>query len=68
MPGRILSRGVPVLLQPCLQRCSPVLLALFVCSGEESKAFKPSINWTLALRAMNYYLTEIHLPPPAEKK
>lgn len=59
MPGRIL---IPVMLQPCPQCCSPALLFLFVCNGEESKDFKPSINWTLALRAMNYYLTEIHLP------
>lgn len=64
MPGRVLTPGM---LQPFLQCCSPALLFLFVCNGEESKAFKPSINWTLTLRAMNYYLTEIHLPLPLSR-
>lgn len=48
------------MLQPSLLHCSFVFL--FVFNSEKSKAFKPSINWTLALGAMNYFLTEIHLP------
>jgi len=52
------------MLQPSLLRCSFVFLfvCLFACSSKKSKTLKPSINWTLALGAMNYYMTEIHLP------